>query len=438
MGNYRGMYLVKNIQVVVLLGGLGTRLQNETMGQPKCMVDVCGKPFFYHQLELMKWYGFHDFLFCTGFGESSIKKFFGNGDPFGIKIQYSSDGPELLGTGGAIRKTLPLLKEDFLVIYGDSYMDINYPEVIHHYFISKIKGKKAILTILKNNNKFDKSNIMYKDDILLYDKKNSSGMEYIDYGISILNRSIIEKIPENSKSDLADIYHEISPDIEGHEVKNRFYEIGTPQSLTEFRKFMGERLNVKKPAIFLDRDGTLNEIVINENTGQTDSPKHIEELKILPGVEDALKILQSKGYYLIITTNQPSAAKGKAPLEDLYNINNHLQEKLAKKNIFIDDILMCPHYPNDHMQFPTDSELVMNCECRKPKSGLIKKGIDKFNVNTTLSFMVGDSYVDIIAGKTAGLKTVFLGKFKCDSCQLMGDNKPDFIFKNLYEFSQNL
>jgi histidinol-phosphate phosphatase family protein len=430
------------MQVVVLMGGLGTRLGQETLNIPKSMVDVHGKPFFYYQLELMKWYGFKNFLFCVGHLNKSIEDYFGDGSSFDVNIKYSYDRKnsegKLLGTGGALRNAMPLLENDFLLIYGDSYMDINYPELIFEYFTSKNSGKKSLLSVYKNENTFYQNNVIFKNNrLILYDKKNfSSEMEHIDFGVSIFDRSLIARIPEGEFSDLSDLQNQLTREClaTGYEALDRFYEIGTPATLEEFKKFIYGRIYISKPAIFLDRDGTINEIVFNDDTEQMDSPLKTEDLRLLPGVEKALFMLQSMGYLLIVVSNQPAAAKGKISLGNLFRINAHLKKILHEYNVHLDDVLICPHHPTGEKRVGKNF-LVRECICRKPGRELLTRAIDKFNIDRFKSFMVGDSHVDILAGRSAGVKTVFLGNYKCDLCKMLNGVKPDYLFRNLYDFA---
>jgi len=437
---------LKDMQVVVLLGGLGTRLKSVESVMPKPLTDVHGKPFFSYQLELLKWHGFRDFVFCAGYKGNMIKDYFKDVAALNINIRYSFDsdktpynGEKLLGTGGALRKALPLLREDFMVIYGDSYMDINYQEIVLAYFRKNPDGKrKGLMTVFENNGRFDKSNIIFKNNQLIkYDKKNPlPEMHHIDYGVSVLNSTVVENIPENRFSDLADVYSKLTDDrlMSGFEVKNRFYEIGTPSSLNEFKKYIHDRLYTLKPAVFLDRDGTLNEIVYNDDTELLDSPLSPQQFKLLPNAMEALKKLKAMGYLLIVVTNQPAAAKGKVTLDRLYEINDFFLDILRQNGIVIDELLMCPHHPdfNERCEF---GFLNRDCECRKPRPGLLLKAFEKFNIDMPNSYMAGDSHVDILAAHKAGVRSVFIGRYKCDICQLLGDIKPSYIFKDLYEFA---
>lgn len=428
--------------MVVLLGGLGTRLIGADSNRPKAMVDIYGKPFFYYQLCLMQQYNLKNFIFCIAHKGDIIKSFFQDGRKFGANIKYSYDGKKQLGTGGALRKILPLLKEDFMVIYGDSYMDVDYDELVYTYYrVKKDKGKKGLMVVFKNKNRYDTSNVIFKGGKLLkYGKQHiSSDMEYIDYGISILNKNVVRKIPKGKYFDLSALYGELVKNslMSGYEVKKRFYEIGMPSSLHKTKKFIYQNVILKKPAVLFDRDGTLNPLVYNDNAEQLDSPLDPKKIALLPGVVNSLRMIKRLGYNIIVITNQPAAAKGKTTLSRLYEVNNKFRDILAEKNIYFDDILLCPHHPIGS-SYSKERFLIKECMCRKPKPGLINMAVKKFNIDIDKSYMVGDSYTDIQAGKSAGLKSVFVGQYKYDSCGYMQAHRPDYIFKSIYDFARYL
>lgn len=436
------MVLTKDIQVVVLMGGLGTRLHKELKGKPKAMIDVSGKPFFHYQLKLLRWYGFCNFVFCVGHKGALIKKYFGTGKRFGVSIKYSDEGDRLLGTGGALRKAASLLKDNFLLIYGDSYMDFDYSQLVYFYNKMMFKAKAGgILVVLKNNNRFDRSNVVLLNNrVIKYDKVNwLPSMKYIDYGVSILKKDQISSLPKDRPIDLASVYKKISSQgrLLGFETKKRFYEIGRPYSLNGFRKFAENTFLKKKPYIFLDRDGVLNQLVKRQGKEMVDSPFSVSELKFAEKATVALRIIRSLGYGLIVVTNQPAAAKGKTSLDNIYAINNEMQDYFGKSGIYFDDFLTCIHHP-EGSHLTVEKWLIMDCECRKPKPGMLNKSFEKFNVDKKHSYMVGDSYTDIILGKRAGLKSVFVGKYKCESCRLLKGYRPDIIVDNIFDFAQQL
>lgn len=428
------MINLSDMQVVVLMGGLGTRLKDYTKTCPKSLVDVNGKPFFEYQLDLLCAWGFKKYLFLIGYKADMIEEYFKDGSDRGVSIEYCYDGKELLGTGGAVRRAYDKLEDDFILIYGDSFMDIDYAETVYRYTKGKSNGARALMTVLCNHNRFDKSNVVMKDgQLVLYDKHNPSPeMDYIDYGVCVYEKSLFAAYEEGEKFDIAKIQHELS--LKGQMVPQvvtkRFYEIGNPDSLAEFTAYSNKRLNESHPAVFVDRDGVINEIVWNDDIEQLDSPLKVSQFKFMDGAVEGLKKIIDKGYYVFVVTNQPAAAKGKTSLETLYDINTYMIDCLASQDVVIDDLFMCPHYPKE---LPETKEkfLIKECDCRKPKPGLLYKAIRKYNIDLSKSYMIGDSCSDVEAGNAIGVKTIFLGDLKCDACKRLGDVTPSFRVKNL-------
>ena len=224
--------------VVILAGGLSTRLRKFTQKIPKSMVEVAGEPFIAHQLRELSKQGIKDVVICIGHLGNQIKDFVGDGSIFNIRVRYSIESEELLGTGGAIRKALPLLEETFFVLYGDSWLEIKYHEVWSSFLESDCP---ALMTIFRNQGKWDSSNVEIEGNIIkLYSKKNlNENMKYIDYGLGILRNEIIEKYPKGFAFDLSVVYEDLSQKglLAKFEAKNRFYEIGSPSGLMEIKDF---------------------------------------------------------------------------------------------------------------------------------------------------------------------------------------------------------
>lgn len=431
---YKGsvaMKELKEIQVVVLMGGLGTRLKEYTKTCPKSLVPVCGKPFFDYELELLVQWGFRRFLFLIGYHADMIREHYGDGSSRGISITYCEDGEKLLGTGGAVRRALPLLDDDFMLIYGDSFMDIDYEETIYRYLKGKESGSRALMTVLRNNDRFDKSNVIMENGrILLYDKHETvPEMNCIDYGICMYEKSLFEDYPEEEAFDIAVIQTALSKEgkLEAHQVTKRFYEIGSEASLKEFEDYVRHRFLEEHPAIFLDRDGVINEIVYNEDTELLDSAANVSQFHMFPYVPDAIRRMREKGYYVFVVTNQPAAAKGKTTLTNLYDINTHFRELVE-----VDDLFMCAHYP-EMLPMSREPYLIRKCDCRKPKAGLLRRAAEKYRIDLSRSFMIGDSYTDVLAGREMGVKTILLGGMRCDVCMRLDGNKPDYVLKDLSE-----
>ena len=429
-----------DMQVAVLMGGLGTRLGEYTRTCPKPLMDINGKPFFTYQLEAMKQAGFRRFVFCLGYRAEQIEETYGDGSRFGVQIRYSYDGETLLGTGGAVKRALPLLDEYFLLIYGDSFMDINYFEAVVRFREGLAEGRPALMTVMQNGGRYDKSNVLCRDGtILLYDKKAPlPEMDYIDYGISAFSRSLFESAPEG-KFDLSDMQNRLSREgkLSCCETERRFYEIGNPDSLAEFRQYAAARWGTPKPAVFLDRDGVINEICWNDDIEQLDSPLKPEEFRLMPGVQEALRTITGKGYRVFIVTNQPAAAKGKTKYTTLCEINRRFVQAMQAEGIAIDDIAMCPHYGKAG-PWTREHYLIRECECRKPKAGLIRDLAARYSIDMERSWMAGDSASDVLGGKDAGVQTAFIGKYKCDLCMMTGCRKPDRTAENILTFAEGL
>jgi len=225
--------------LVLLSGGLATRLQPISLSLPKSLIDINGKPFIEYQLFLLKKQGITDVVICVSYLGGRIEEFVGDGKKFGIRIQYSYDGDKLLGTGGAIKKALPLLSENFFVMYGDSYLPIDFKKVSDFFQNNK---SQALMTVMKNNNKWDKSNVIFKGGkIIKYDKINIvPEMKYIDYGLGLMHKKCFNNVKENEISDLACIYNKLAEEgkLLGFEIKDRFYEVGSFDGIEEFKKYI--------------------------------------------------------------------------------------------------------------------------------------------------------------------------------------------------------
>ena len=226
-------------EIIILCGGLGTRIKSVSKKLPKSMIDIHGKPFIQYQLELLKKNNFNNIILCVAQGASIIENFVKDGKSFGLNVKYSYDGSNLLGTGGAIKNSLHNVNEYFFVIYGDSYLDINYKEVHDYYLLNK---KKSVLTVLENNNLWDRSNIIFKNNkILKYCKySNEKEMTYIDYGLSILNKKDFVDFDRKDNFDLSNLYDKLVKNgtLNGFKINERFYEVGSIKGINDFSKHM--------------------------------------------------------------------------------------------------------------------------------------------------------------------------------------------------------
>jgi len=228
--------------VAILSGGMATRLFPLTTEQPKALIDVCGEPFLAHQLRLLKASGVERVVLCVGrFGEM-LRDYAGDGSRFGLKIDYSFDGPVLLGTAGAVKQALPLLDENFFVLYGDSYLPCDYRAVAHSFQESR---KLGLMTVFRNEGRWDTSNVEMSDGtILAYDKKNRTpNMNCIDYGLGVFSAPAFESVPPATFFDLAKLYQLLlaNTQLASFLVQERFYEVGSFEGIEELKGFLCQK-----------------------------------------------------------------------------------------------------------------------------------------------------------------------------------------------------
>ena len=233
--------LLSDIPVAILAGGLATRLRPITEKIPKSLVPVAGKPFLTHQLELLRSRGIRSAVLCVGYLGEMIQRDYGH-EAFGIKLDYAFDGPKLLGTGGAIKRALPMLGPEFFVLYGDSYLPIEYRPIAEFF---RRSGKLGCMTVYHNEGRYDTSNVVFADgEIKVYDKKaRLPEMRHIDYGLSLFKGAAFDSYSAEQPFDLAEVMGKLvrEKQLAGYEVKERFYEIGSPGGLEELENLLGAR-----------------------------------------------------------------------------------------------------------------------------------------------------------------------------------------------------
>ena len=225
------------IPVAILAGGLGKRLEKKTLNKAKVLIDIAGKPFISRQLNYLSNQGIKDIVICTAHLGNQIKDYVGDGSKYNLKVLYSDDGDKLLGTGGSIKKASRILGDNFFILYGDSFLPINFSLVEKAYFQQK---RPALMTVLKNKGNWDKSNAYFKNKCVEYNKKKpQKNMDYIDYGLNVVKSSIFYNFPPNKTFDLADVFESLSKKglLAGLEIYDRFYEIGSINGLNDTIEF---------------------------------------------------------------------------------------------------------------------------------------------------------------------------------------------------------
>jgi MurNAc alpha-1-phosphate uridylyltransferase len=230
------------LPVAILAGGLAIRLRPITQTIPKALIEVAGKPFITHQLEYLRKQGISSVVLCIGYLGEMIQEVVGNGSYWNMEVNYSLDGPVLLGTGGALKQALPMLGNEFFILYGDSYLPINFAAVQDAFIKS---GQLGLMTILKNQNLWDRSNVRFENGQLIeYDKDSiTPKMHYIDYGLGVLKAGSLNEYTAGYPLDLSKVYNKLSlrKQLAGYEVFERFYEIGSHQGIADTEAYLMQK-----------------------------------------------------------------------------------------------------------------------------------------------------------------------------------------------------
>jgi histidinol-phosphate phosphatase family protein len=353
-------------------------------------MEVAGRPFALHQLDLLRSQGFRRVVYCVGHLGEQVQETLGDGSAWGMDLNYSFDGPVLLGTGGALRKALPYLGEAFLVMYGDSYLDCDYAAVAAAFRQSR---KLGLMTVFRNSGQWDKSNVLLADGrIVTYDKESRSPeLQHIDYGLGALQARVFEAYPPDQPLDLAKIYQDLlaRDELAAFEVDRRFYEIGSPAGLEETREFL--KAQPQKKLVFLDRDGVINKVVMRQ--GKPASPRTLAEFVWEDDALSALARLKKAGFTIIVVTNQPDIARGTMAAAELAAMTQAIYAQTE-----VDAVYVCPH-DDQH-----------NCQCRKPRPGMLQLAARSWGVDGAGAFFIGDSWKDMAAGAAAGCRTILLDR----------------------------
>lgn len=227
------------LPIAILAGGLATRLRPVTETIPKALIEIAGEPFLAHQLRLLRAAGYEHVVMCVGYLGEMVREFAGDGAAFGLRVDYSFDGPQLLGTAGAIARALPLLGDRFSVIYGDSYLPCDYAAAEQTFVDS---GKLGLMTVYRNEGQWDTSNVEFDGArVVRYDKANRTpAMRHIDYGLGMLRREALAGVPADRPYDLATVYQELvrRDELAAWESPDRFYEIGSREGIADLTEFL--------------------------------------------------------------------------------------------------------------------------------------------------------------------------------------------------------
>jgi len=406
------------MKVVIMAGGKGTRISSVVSDIPKPMIKIQNKPVLEHEIECLRNQGFSDIILTVSYLGNVIMNYFGDGSgispitgkPFGVNIEYYFE-KEPLGNAGALFKIKDKLTEDFLLLNADVMFDVDFRR-----FVDFHKSHKGIVTLFThpNSHPYDSGLIIAdkKGKVLQWLAKEDKRPEYyknrVNAGLHVMSPSILDVVIDTPKIDLdrqllkqlsgtGKMFCYDSPEyVKDMGVPERYYSI-----CNDFiaGKVKGKNLENKQKAVFLDRDGTINKYV--------GFLRKIDEFELIDGVSEAIKRINESGYLAIVVTNQPIIARGEVTFQDLEQIHNKMETLLGKDGAYVDAIYYCPHHPHGGYEGEIP-ELKFDCECRKPKPGMILKAAADFNIDLSQSWMVGDSENDMNAGINAGCKTALV------------------------------
>lgn len=412
------------MKVVIMAGGKGTRIQSVASDIPKPMIKIDGVPVLEHEIRNLKKQGFTDIIITISHLGNIIMDYFGDGSRFGVHIEYYNEN-QPLGNAGALFKIKKKLTDDFLLLNADAIFDVDFNRFVKYH---KNCGGLVTLFTHPNSHPYDSGLIvaeengavkqwLAKEDVrpLYYKNRVNAGLHVINpkildmFGI---DEERIGSVDEKGNLIKVDLDRQLLKPLAGtgkmfcYDSPEYVKDMGTPERLYAVEKDFkegtvhGKNLVNKQRAVFIDRDGTINKYV----GFLTD----IEDFELIDGVTDAIKKINSSGYLAIVVTNQPVVARGEVSFSELDQIHNKMETLLGKEGAYLDAIYYCPHHPHKGYEGEVE-ELKIDCECRKPKPGMLLKAAGDFNIDLTRSWMIGDGENDIKAGNTAGCRTILIG-----------------------------
>lgn len=395
------------MKVVIMAGGKGTRITSVASDIPKPMILIDGKPVLEHEIECLRKQGFTDIILTVSHLGNVIMDYFQDGSKFGVHIEYYFE-KEPLGNAGALFKIKEKLTEDFLLLNADAMFDVDFNR-----FVDFHKQHNALVTLFThpNSHPYDSGLIVSNEHnqvekwLAKEDERPIYYKNRVNAGLHVISPEVLNQVIDTQKIDLD---RQLLKPLAGtkkmycYDSPEYVKDMGTPERYyavcEDFKtgRVQSKNLSNKQKAIFLDRDGTINKYV--------GFLREIEQFELLPNTSEAIKKINDSGYLAIVVTNQPVVARGEVTFEQLDQIHNKMETLLGKDGAYLDGIYFCPHHP--HKGFEGEiPELKVECECRKPKPGMLLQAAKDFNIDLSKSWMIGDSDNDILAGENAGCFT---------------------------------
>ena len=427
------------MKVVIMAGGRGTRISSVASDIPKPMIRIEGKPVLEHEVECLRDQGFTDLIITVSHLGNIIMDYFGDGSgisqvtgkPFGVHIEYFVE-KEPLGNAGALFHLKEKLTEDFLLLNADAIFDVDFNRFVAFH---REKGGLATLFTHPNSHPYDSGLILADDNgaveqwLTKEDARPTYYRNRVNAGLHVLSPKVLDVEVTTPKVDLD---RQLLKPLAGtgkmfcYDSPEYVKDMGTPERYEavcrDFRegKVQARNLRNKQKAVFLDRDGTINRYV--------GFLRKEEEFELLPGVAEAIGKINASGHLAVVVTNQPVIARGEVTVPELQNIHNKMETLLGYEGVYVDAIYYCPHHPHKGYEGEIP-ELKFDCDCRKPKPGMLLKAAEEYHIDLANSWMIGDAENDIKAGIAAGCKTALIGE---------GDFDQTVTVSSLLEFAQNV
>jgi histidinol-phosphate phosphatase family protein len=399
---------------------------------PKAMLEFDGTPLIEHQLKLLARHGIRDVVLCLGHGAERIRDAMGDGDRLGLTLRYSVE-TEPLGTAGAVAQALPLLADEFLVLYSDLMLDMDLDRLFAFH-----RNSMAVCTLVVHPNDHPEDSDLVelgpgKRVIAFHRKPRPLGLMLPNLANSALfvmsKQAMVGIEPDRFMDFGADVFPRLvlEQPVFGYVTPEYIKDIGTPERYLEVTQDVASgrvsRLHSRNPrcAVFLDRDG-----IINEDRGLIHDP---DQFQLLPGVSEAILRINRSDFLAIVVTNQSVVARNLCSMETVDAIHRKMEALLARDGAWLDAVHFCPHHPDSG--YPGEnSAYKVACECRKPGIGMILRARGEFNIDLPGSFMIGDSWRDIMAGRNAGMPAIRVGPPGADDPD---EAVPDAAFDTLAE-----
>jgi histidinol-phosphate phosphatase family protein len=430
------------MQLVIIAGGKGTRLKERTADLQKCMIEVGTKPLIEHQILLAASHKITDILILAGFDAESIERHFGDGTPWGVTIRYHRESAPR-GTAGAVFDAFDKLDDVFLVVYGDTMLNVDLARMA----AAHAQRPSATLFLHPNDHPHDSDIVELNEsnEILAFHPYPHPPGEYfrnlVNAGLYVVSKEILRPwhTNRNAQSYPLDFAKHVFPNmlaggakLYGYVSREYIKDAGTPERLDRVRLDYSSRrigrgsLQNPAPAVFLDRDGTLN-----HERGWLHTP---EQLELIPGAAAAVRAINEAGWLAVVVSNQPVIARGGCTETELRKIHNKLEWLLGENGAFVNGIYYCPHHPDKG--FPGErQELKVACSCRKPATGLLDLASRELNIDIGRSWLIGDSARDVQAASNFGIRSALVrtGSSKDEN---LGSCRPDFECNTLLDATE--